>query len=398
MISSAIAATNEEVVAARAAGIPVFHRADVLAAMFQWGKGIAVAGAHGKSTTSGMLGKIFCDTKKDPTVILGAEADYLRGNSRFGKGEYVIAEADESDGTFLKFNTSISIVTNIEDDHLEHYGTVENIQKAFIKFISHITDSEGMAILCTDSKGVREILPYVDKKLITYGINEGSDYRGVNQRYDTEHRMLFDVLHDNRFLGTLTLPIPGEHNVRDALGATAAAMHCGISFLDIAKSLSTFTGVKRRFQTKSKIDNVWIVDDYAHHPTEIQATLRAAKETGRHRIICAFQPHRYSRTQLLQNEFAEAFDDADVLFFTDIYSAGEAPRPDVDGMLIPRLVRKRHPEKEIRYVKAYRELPYVLRLYCKPGDMVITMGAGTITKVGEWLASLIEEKGLVSNE
>lgn len=395
VVSTAISGENVEVKAARDARIPIFHRSDVLAAIFRWGKGIAVAGAHGKSTTSGMLGEIFYDTKKDPTVILGAEADYMHGNSRLGHGEYVIAEADESDGSFLKFSTSIAIVTNIEDDHLDHYGTVENIRKAFVEFIGHISDPEGLAVLCTDSEGVRAILPFVKKKYVTYGLNEGSEYRAVNKRYDTEHRMLFDVLHDDQLLGTLVLQIPGEHNVRDALGAAVAALHCGIAFSDIAKALSNFNGVKRRFQTKSKIDNVWIVDDYAHHPTEIEATLRAAKETGRPRIICAFQPHRYSRTNLLKDEFAEAFDDADVLFFTDIYSAGEAPIPGVDGMTIPQLVRERHPEKEIRYVKAYQELPEVLRLYCKPGDMVITMGAGTITKVGDWLSTLIKEKGLV---
>ena len=385
IISSAISPDNPELLEAKKDGIPIFHRSDVLAAIFQWGKGIAVAGAHGKSTTSAMIGQIFYDAKTDPTIVLGASADYIHGNSTLGKGDYVIAEADESDGSFLKFSTYMAVVTNIEDDHLDHYGTVENIRKAFVEFISHISYPNGVAILCTDSEGVQAILPKVKEKVITYGLNEQAEYRAVHKRYSNKH-MFFDVVHRGEILGTIELQIPGTHNIRDALGAVIAGLYCGISFETIKEALSHFVGVKRRFETKSRAHDLWIVDDYAHHPTEIEATLRAARETGDHRIICAFPPHRYSRTQLLQQEFAEAFDDADVLFFTDIYAASEAPIPGVDGHLIPDLVQKRHPGKEIHYVENVNEMAKALYDFVKPGDMIITMGAGSIYRAGEeWI-------------
>ena len=393
IISSAISDDNPELLEARKENIPVFHRSDVLAAMFQWGKGIAVAGAHGKSTTSAMIGQIFYEAKKDPTIVLGAAADYIHGNSVLGHGDYVIAEADESDGSFLKFSTFLTVVTNIEDDHLDHYGTVENIRKAFVEFISHISYTDGAAILCIDSDGVKAILPQVTKPVITYGFDKTADYQAANKRYENKH-LFFDVLHKGENLGTIELQIPGTHNIRDALGAVVAGLYCGISFNTIQQALSHFVGVKRRFETKSRENDLWVVDDYAHHPTEIEATLRAARETGDHRIICAFQPHRYSRTQLLQQEFAEAFDDADVLFFTDIYAASEEPIPGVDGHLIPSLVAKRNPQKEIHYVENIHEMAKALYDFVKPGDMIITMGAGSIFRSGEELIQMVKEKGI----
>lgn len=391
VISSAISEDNPELSEARRRGIPVFHRSDVLAALFLMGKGIAVAGAHGKSTTSGMLGRIFKDAGGDPTIVLGAYADYLKGNSCLGRGEYVIAEADESDGSFLKFKSNLAVVTNIEDDHLDHYGTVENIKNAFTEFIGHIDDG-GCAILCTDSDGVRDILPRISGHVITYGLDANAEYRAVNKRYE-KHWMLFDVEHEGKRLGTIRLKIPGTHNVRDALAATVTALQCNISFESIAESLSKFSGVARRFETKGYANDVWVIDDYAHHPTEIMATLRAAKEIGGHRIVCAFQPHRYSRTQLLLDEFTEAFDDADVLYFTDIYAASEKPIPGIDGHTLPDAVRGHLPDKEIYYVADCEDLAKALYEKAKPGDMIFTMGAGTVTKTGGELLRLIEEGG-----
>lgn len=396
IISTAIGKDNPELVAAREKGIPIFHRSDVLAAVLQWGKGISVAGAHGKSTTSAMIGQIFYDAGTDPTVVLGGATDYLGGNARLGQGPYIIAEADESDGSFLKFDSFLAVVTNIEDDHLDHYGTVENIRKAFIEFIHHISDEKGAAILCTDSSGVQAILPYVEKKVITFGLNDGAEYRALNKRYENQH-MLFDVYHNETCLGTICLQIPGTHNIRDALGAVVSALYCGISFETIAKALASFTGVKRRFQTKWRGD-IWIVDDYAHHPSEIEATLKAAKESGNHRVICAFQPHRYSRTKLLKDEFAVAFSSADVLFFTDIYAAGEKPIPGVDGHLIEDAVRQTVKDKEIYYVDEVDKVAEVLYHFVRKGDMVITMGAGNIYRAGEELAQCVEEKGLAKDE
>lgn len=396
VISSAISEDNPELAAAKKKGIPVYHRSDVLAAMFHWGKGIAVAGAHGKSTTSAMIGQVFRDAGTDPTIILGGAVDYLHGNSCLGQGDYVIAEADESDGSFLKFQSSIAVVTNIEDDHLDHYGTVENIKSAFVEFISHITDPNGAAVVCIDSQGVRDVLSRINQKVITYGLSEDAAYRAVNKRYENG-RVVFDVCRGGRILGSISLQIPGTHNVRDALAAVTVGLYYGLPFRTISASLANFIGVKRRFETKAYVNGVWILDDYAHHPTEIAATLSAAKEIGGHRVICAFQPHRYSRTKLLQDEFGAAFDSADKLYFTDIYSAGEKPIKGVDGRLLPGKVKEHIPEKEICYAPDLQALVRELYEDARPGDMIFTMGAGNIYQAGEALIQLIREKGLADD-
>lgn len=393
IISSAIHPNNPELLEAEARSIPIFHRSDLLAAIFTWGKGIAVAGAHGKSTTSSMIGQIFYSARMSPTIVLGAATDYLKGNSCLGHGDYVIAEADESDGSFLKFHPFLAVVTNIEDDHLDHYGTIENIQNAFADFVNNVSYNDGAALLCTDSEGVKTILPKVKRKIITFGMNEDAEYRAVNKRYEDNY-MRFDVWHKTEFLGTISLQTPGTHNVKDALGAVAVGLYCGIPFSNIKSALQEFTGVKRRFQTKMRNRGIWIVDDYAHHPTEIEATLAAAKESGNHRVICVFQPHRYSRTNLLKDEFAVAFNDADVLFFTDIYASNEEPIKGVNGKLIPDLVKKQQPDKEIYYIEKTDKLFQTLYSFIKRGDMVITMGAGNIYQVGEKLSEYIKEKGL----
>lgn len=393
IISSAIHPNNPELLEAEARSIPIFHRSDLLAAIFKWGKGIAVAGAHGKSTTSSMIGQIFYSARMSPTIVLGAATDYLKGNSCLGHGDYVIAEADESDGSFLKFHPFLAVVTNIEDDHLDHYGTIENIQNAFADFVNNVSYNDGAALLCTDSEGVKTILPKVKRKIITFGMNEDAEYRAVNKRYEDNY-MRFDVWHKTEFLGTISLQTPGTHNVKDALGAVAVGLYCGIPFSNIKSALQEFIGVKRRFQTKMRNRDIWIVDDYAHHPTEIEATLAAAKESGNHRVICVFQPHRYSRTNLLKDEFAVAFNDADVLFFTDIYASNEEPIKGVNGKLIPDLVKKQQPDKEIYYIEKTDKLFQTLSSFIKRGDMVITMGAGNIYQVGEKLSEYIKEKGL----
>lgn len=390
ILSSAIKENNPELMEARKLNIPVFHRSDVLACLINQNLGIAVAGAHGKSTTSAMVGQIFYEAGLDPTIVLGAAVNYIDGNSCLGHSEYTIAEADESDGSFLKFYPHISIVTNVEDDHLDHYKTVENIQKAFVQFINQ-TNSDGKAILCLDSEGIQSILPKLDESYVTYGFSPIADYQAVNKKY-VHGELQFDVLHEGENLGTISLKIPGDHNIRNALAATICGLSLGISFEIVKKALSHFTGAKRRFQTKWKSERYWVIDDYAHHPTEINATLCAAKETGVKRVICAFQPHRYSRTSLLRDEFAMAFDKADVLLFTDIYSAGEAPIDGVDENLIPGLVKERNPEKEIYVIPKFEDISKELAKLVQPGDMVITMGAGSIYRAGEELIQLIKDE------
>lgn len=391
IVSTAISKNNLEIQEAKHRKIPVFHRSDLLAAILSEGESICVAGAHGKSTTSAMIGKVFYDAKKDPTIVLGGKVDYLNGNSIFGHGNFVIAEADESDGSFLKFRPFISVITNIEDDHLDHYLTVENIKNAFIKFIKQTDDLNGTTVLCIDNEGVKSIFHSLNKKnYITYGTSEEAEYRAVNKRYNNS-RMMFDVYHKNKFLGTIELLIPGTHNIRNALATVVVGLYCGIEFETIAKALSEFNGVKHRFQVKYSGD-VRIIDDYAHHPTEIMSTLKAAKECGTHRVVCVFQPHRYSRTNLLKNEFVNAFDDADVLFLTDIYAAGEKAIPGISGKTLENLIRERYPNKKIIYVEKIEKLPKALNAEIKKDDLIITMGAGNIYQVGEQLISLIKER------
>lgn len=391
VISTAISDENPELAEAKRRNIPVFHRSDVLAAIMKWGKGIAVSGAHGKSTTSSMIGWIFEYAGTDPTIVLGGEAGYLRGNAKLGKGKYIIAEADESDASFLKLSPYITVVTNVEDDHLDHYGSIENLRKAFAEFVSHISCSDGVAVLCSDDAGVCDILPHIHKKYITFGLGADAEYHASGKHYENR-KMVFDVWHRDTRMGTIRLQVPGEHNIRDALAAVATAMYCGIPFKKAEEAMDLFTGVKRRFETKAYENGIWIVDDYAHHPTEIEATLKAAKEMGTHRVVCAFQPHRYSRTKLLQKEFASAFKDADVVYFTDIYPAGEKPIPGIGGDLIPSIVHGAEPEKEIHYIPDRENMAEEICRNIRPGDLLITMGAGSICRTGEEIIRILENR------
>ena len=362
VISSAIRENNPELQEARRRDIPVIHRSDALVHIMSWGKSIAVAGAHGKTTTSSMLGQVFYESGTDPTLVIGGEVDYLHCNSILGKGDYVIAEADESDGSFLKEHPYIAVITNIDADHMDHYGSLENIIKAFGQFIGQI-HPEGFAVLCFENDKIRSLA------------------NTLNRRY-INGRLHYEVWHDGKELGTINLNVPGRHNVLNSLATTAVALRCGIPFDKIAHALSHFHGAKRRFQTKGVVDDVWVVDDYAHHPTEINATLTAARDMGTHRVVCLFQPHRYTRTQLLLNKFGGAFTGADKLIVTDVYSAGEDPIPGVTGRLIADKVRETTGQ-DVTYIADKNELvPYLLK-NARPKDLVITMGAGDIYTIGE---------------
>lgn len=382
IISSAIKEDNVELVEARKRNLPVIHRSDALLTIMQWGKGIAVAGAHGKTTTSSMLGQIFVESGTDPTVVIGGEVDYLHSNSVLGKGKYVIAEADESDGSFMKLTPYIAVVTNIEDDHMDHYGSMENIIKAFKTFIQKLDSKEGTAVLCFDNENIRNLAPKLDRKYITYAIqNESADYLAKNIHYD-DGLLCFDVYHQSENLGTVKLPVPGRHNVLNALASVVVALTCGISFDQAVQALSHFHGAKRRFQTKGHVGDIWVVDDYAHHPTEINATLTAAKEMETHRIVCAFQPHRYSRTKLLADHFGTCFKNADLLIVTDVYSAGETPIAGVSGEVIANKVTELT-GKEVIYIPNKEDIVDYLKNFAQPKDLVITMGAGDIYTIGE---------------
>lgn len=390
VVSTAIHPDNPELVEAHRRQVPVIHRSDVLAYLMNKHKGIAVAGAHGKTTTSSMLSCITSDCGLDPTIVVGGIVNNLGSNAANGKSDYVVAEADESDGSFLKFNPYIAVVTNIEDDHLDHYGSQENIQKAFAQFVSQIKD-EGCAVLCYDNDRVRTIGEATDKKVISYGIDsQDADYQARNIIYGTDGTH-FDVVYQVETIGQGHLIIPGRHNVLNSLGAIAAARELGLPLPDILASLEKFSGAKRRFETKGKVDGIWVVDDYAHHPTEIMATLKAARQTHPERLIVVFQPHRYTRTQLLLDEFAVAFKDADRLIVTDIYAASEDPIPGVTGEMLADKVRTTTGQ-EVEYMADQPTILDHLEHEAQSGDLIMTIGAGDIYKLGEHLVQALERR------
>ena len=352
-----------------------------------WGKGISVAGAHGKTTTSSMLGQVFEECHQDPTIVIGGEVDYLHSNSILGKGAYVIAEADESDGTFLKQNPYIAVVTNIDADHMDHYARWKTssprsssssrsstLKKAWPSCALKTTRSapwprrRAAATYLTASNSRRTIRPAT---CIT------SRASSISPSISTAKD------------GGYVLNVPGRHNVLNALATTAVADACGLPFDGIASAMSHFHGAKRRFQTKGFVGDVWVVDDYAHHPTEINATLTAARDMGTHRVVCLFQPHRYTRTKLLLDQYGSAFAKADKLIVTDVYSAGEDPIPGVSGELIAKKV-KETTGQDVTYIPHKEDLVAYLKENSRPLDLVITMGAGDIYKVGE--AYLAEAK------
>ena len=347
VISTAIHPNNPELVEARKRGIPVLHRSDVLAAVMNAADGVAVAGAHGKTTTSAMISCIAAESGIDPTVIIGGEVSSLGGNARNGAGRFVVAEADESDGSFLKLYPYLAVVTNIEDDHLDHYGTEENIYQAFKQFVGNIKEG-GKAILCFDNAKVRRLAAETDKEVI-----------------------------------------PGRHNVLNSMGAFAAAHEMGIATDKILASLKKFGGAKRRFETKGKVNGVWVVDDYAHHPTEIGVTLKAARQTKPERLLCVFQPHRYTRTKLLFSEFCECFKDCDELILTDIYAASEEAIPGVSSMHLAEGI-KAATGQEVLYIGKLTKAEEYLERVVRPGDLVMTIGAGDVFKIGEELVRELE--------
>ena len=391
VVSTAIPENNVELAAAKAQGIRRLHRSDINAALLNAAKGIAVAGAHGKTTTTSMIGLILEHGGVDPTIVIGGQVDYLAdGNARLGRGEYLVSEADESDGSFLKLLPHIAVVTNVENDHMDHYGTMENIKKAFRQFLENTDEKTGTCVLCADNENLREISKNLPRRVVFYGTSEDADYRAVNIAPEGPG-VAFDVEKDGETLVRVRLNIPGHHNVLNALGSVVAGTLCGVSPQKAAEALARFHGAKRRFETKGRAAGVWIVDDYAHHPTEIAATLRAARQTSPKRLVCAFQPHRYSRTQLLQKEFGGAFKDADLLILTDVYSAGEAPIAGVSGETIVDAVKAATGQKTT-YVKTRADVAPYLETIVRDGDLVLTMGAGDIYRTGEELLALLSAR------
>ena len=392
VISSAIRSDNPEVAAARASSIPVIPRAEMLAELMRLRYSIAVAGAHGKTTTTSMVALVLDRAGLDPTAVIGGKLSAFGSNARLGKGDYMVAEADESDRSFLKLSPSIAVITNLDREHMESYGTWENLQQAFAEFANKVP-FYGAVIACADDRPVRELLPQLTRRVTTYGLDDG-EVIGADMRLKAfgstctvAHRKK-DGRRDT--LGQLALAVPGRHNVLNALAAVAVGLEVGIPFQQIALALSEFRGADRRFQTRGEVRNVMVIDDYGHHPTEITAVLAAARAGIDRRVIAVFQPHRYSRTQQLMDDFAGAFDGADEIVLTDIYAAGEPP---IEGITIEALAEaiRRRTKTPVHLVKALDDVPNAVARLCRSGDLVITLGAGSIGAVGDRI--LAELKG-----
>ncbi len=381
--SSAITEDNPEVLVATEKHIPVIQRAEMLAELMRLKKfGVAIAGSHGKTSTTSLVSWILYKANLDPTVVIGGKVDSLGGNAKLGEGEFLIAEADESDGSFLKLSPVIEVVTNIDLEHLDYYRDLDHIKEIFLEFIDRIP-FYGAAILCLDDPNISELLPRIRKRIITYGLSEQADLHAVQIRSE-KCKTSFNVRFRGKDLGQVCLNMPGTHNVYNSLAAIAVALELEIDFPVIADSLASFGGVQRRLQVKGEVDDILIIDDYGHHPTEIKATLQAVREGWPDRnLVVLFQPHRYSRTQGLFDEFKTAFHRADTLILTDIYAASEEP---IEGVSSENLLKavKQHGQRQAHHIAKEELVGKVLQL-AKPGDLILTLGAGNIVHTGEEL-------------
>jgi len=393
VVSTAVSEDNPEVIAARESRIPVVPRAEMLAEIMRFRYGIAVAGTHGKTTTTSLVASVLAEGGLDPTFVIGGRLNSSDSHARLGSGHYLVAEADESDASFLYLQPMLAIVTNIDADHLSTYeGDFERLRQTFVEFLHHLP-FYGLAVLCVDDPHVREVLPGLTRQVCSYGIeSEDADVRAVNLRQNGM-QMQFEVHQQNHPRLDVVLNLPGRHNVLNALAAIAVARELGASDESIQRALETFAGIDRRFQINAELamegGSLLLVDDYGHHPSEIAATINAVRNGWpQRRLVVAFQPHRYSRTQELFDDFARVLADADVLLLTDVYAAGESPISGADGRALSRAVRNRGRVEPV-FVEDVETLPEVLSDLVKPGDLVLTLGAGSIGSVAARLPEVL---------
>jgi UDP-N-acetylmuramate--alanine ligase len=384
--SSAVNEQNPEVVEARQRKIPVIQRAEMLAELMRLKYGIAVAGMHGKTTTTSMIATVLAAGNLDPTVVVGGRVDALGSNARLGKSQYLVAEADESDRSFLKLSPILSVVTNLDREHMDCYRDMEDVEAAFLEFMERVP-FYGACTACIDNPQLAGLLPRVQRRLFTYGMSSHADYvvrmlppaEGVRSR--------FEVAAGGLVLGPFSLNVPGKHNVLNATAAVAIATQLEVSCEDIAQGLRGFRGVDRRFQLKGCARGVNVVDDYGHHPTEIRATLSAAKESGYAHVHVIFQPHRYTRTRDLMTEFATAFDDADSVQVLDIYAASEEPIAGVDAPTLVRAIGR----KEVQYAASFDEAVHRAVAQAADGDVILTLGAGSVSHAAALVLEELEK-------
>lgn len=394
--STAIKGYNPEVEAAHARRIPVIPRAEMLGELMRMKTGITVAGSHGKTTTTTMIAHVLTKAGLDPTAIIGGRVNsFGLANARHGTSEYLVAEADESDGSFLRLDPTLAVVTNMDAEHLDHYGNFENVKKAFIDFINRVP-FYGQAALCIDDPDVLSILPEVKKRFVTYGTIAQADFRARNIRYDGLG-CTFIAWHHARELGEIHIPLPGTHNVLNALAVLAICSSLDIPFETVVKAFSDFEGIQRRFTLRAEIGGVTIIDDFGHHPTEVKATLQGARAGyAGQRVIAAFQPHRYTRTKDQFHEFARSFYDADKVVICDVFSAGEAPIEGANSEELVKAIRNNDHE-DVVYVPKREDVAGAIADVVRPGDIVITLGAGDIQLTCNDLIAALEAKGSVAS-
>jgi UDP-N-acetylmuramate--alanine ligase len=370
------------VIEAKRRMVPVIPRAEMLAELMRMKYGIAIAGTHGKTTTTSMVATVLTHAGIDPTIVIGGKLNTLGSNAKLGQGKFLVAEADESDGSFLTLSPTIAVVTNIDADHLDYYtGGLEEIKDTFVSFINKVP-FYGLAVLCLEDRNITEIIPRIKKRFMTYGLSSQADLRATHVKLDGFNTS-FTAHYKGYRLGEICFKMPGAHNVLNALACTAVALELDVPFDKIQEGFAEFGGVGRRFTVKGDKNGIMVVDDYGHHPAEIRATLSAARNGWpERRLVVAFQPHRYSRTKELFNDFVTCFYDADLLVLTDIYAASEQPIPDVSAERLAEEVR-RHGQRDVTYIPDRLALPDHLAGVIKEGDIVITMGAGNIWQAGE---------------
>jgi len=390
VFSSAVKSSNVEIVTAQRHKIPVISRIEMLAELMRMKYSIAVAGTHGKTTTTGMVSYVLEHGGLDPTLVDGGIVRSLDTNIRLGSSEFMVVEADEAYGSIKKLSPTVAVVTNIDNDHLDYYGTIDEIKKTFLDFVNKVP-FYGSAILCLDQENIQELIPKVEKRFVTYGVETKADFTATDIRFDADGAS-YKANHLGKTLGNVQIKSPGIHNVSNSLVAVAVGIELDVSFKNIAKALKEFPGIQHRFEMLGNVNNILVVDDYGHHPTEIKATLKAARDTySKRRIIAIFQPHRYSRVQLLAQEFARCFYQADVLIMTDIYSAMEDPIDGVTGEMVANITRD-YGHKDMVYIPDKNSIPDHVIKIARSGDVIITLGAGDIWKIGKEIVRRLSGK------
>jgi len=380
VVSSAVRSDNVEILEAKKLQIPVIPRAEMLAELMRLKYSVAIAGSHGKTTTTSMVATVLVRGGYDPTVVIGGRLNAFGSNAKLGKGEFLVAEADESDGSFLKLSPTLAVVTNIDREHLDHYADLAEIQHAFTLFVNKVP-FYGAAVLCLDDPSVQAILPQVERRIVSYGTSNQADLVASRIEYQN-FGCSYQIRWHGESLGALSLQVPGQHGVLNSLAAVAIGLELGIPDEKIIAALSSFQNADRRFQIKGENHGVLVIDDYGHHPTEIMATLSAARGSTDRRIIAVFQPHRYSRTKALAEEFARAFYHADVVVVLPIYAAGEDPLEGVHAEKLVAMIKK-HGHRDVTFAPDFPAAVRTLRERLRPGDLLITLGAGDVWKIGE---------------